>query len=175
MSRIFWIAARLSVPSATGLVYQLMSEWDAWVKPRPFTEEDVQRLAKAMGAADVARWGDKLPAVKLDRRGKPKAASLEGRQVVAARLELEQWLAMERRRILGRLGSLSKLMDPHSGLLPWVVEQGFTNPREKLLDVLGWWADRRCTSCKGAGVRSEMACSCCKGFVSGTFLTGLMG
>lgn len=159
----YLIASGKSPATLGRFVYQLMSEWDACAKPRPFTDDDVQRLAKGMSADDVARWEDKLPAVKLDRRRKPKAASLEVRQIAAARLELEQWLTMERRRVLGRLGSLSKLMDPHSGLLPWVIQQGFTNPREKLLDVLGWWADRRCTSCNGTGVRNEMACSCCKG------------
>lgn len=123
-----------------------MSEWGACAKPRPFTDEDVSRLAAAMSDSDVERWNDQLPPTKLDKRGKPKKTSAGGRKLAAARLELENWLTTERRRILGRLHTLPKLIDPHAGFLPWVVKQGVRNPRDKLLDVLAWWADRRCVA-----------------------------
>lgn len=160
----YLIAAGIAPAQIGRLVYQLMSEWDACAKPRPFTDDDVQRLAAAMSDADVDRWNDQLPPTKMDKRGKPKKTTAEARKLAAARLELENWLITERRHILGRLRSLPKLMDPDAGFLPWVIEQGIRNPREKLLDVLGWWADRRCTSCQGTGMRKDRTCPDCKGF-----------
>ncbi|WCM88830.1 hypothetical protein [Acidovorax sp. NCPPB 3576] len=159
-----YLIAAGTTPARLGrYIYSLMAEYDACAKPRPITDDAVRRMSKEVSAADEKRWKDQLPALKLDGRGRPTKASVEARKMAAARLELNKWLAGERRRVLGRLHSLPKLMDPHSGLLPWVVARGGSTPEGKLLDVLGWWADRLCPSCSGTKKQGGRTCTACRG------------
>lgn len=137
------------------MVYQLMTEWDGCAKPKRLTHEDIQRLAETMPRITMGKKGRKVQALDLP----------------GARAAAEEFLATERRRILGRLKSLPALMDPHAGLLPWVVARGMADPSLKLLDVLGWWADRNCTACNGTmwqvlpgtNVQSKTPCKVCHG------------
>lgn len=157
------IAAGSSKAVIGRYVYQLMTEWDACAKPRPITEADIQKIA------------ERLPRVKRVKAGKRGPRTVEALDTASARVQLDEWLAGERRRILGRLQALPKLMDQHAGLLPWVEQQGYAKPREKLLDVLGWWADRRCPACLGTAERGSLACKTCKGFGQREIPHGLEG
>ncbi len=145
------IAAGSTTASLGRYVYQLMTEWDACAKPRVPTAADIERLA------------EHLPRIKVEKRNKRGVRQVEALDLQGAMAEADAWLIAERRRVLGRLRSLPKLMDRHSGLLPWVVAQGYTSPDVKLLDVLGWWADRRCPVCSGTKVRDGRACKVCRG------------
>lgn len=159
----YLIAAGLASNKIGRYVYQLMTEWDASAKPRPVSDTDIERIA------------ERLPRIKTTKQGRRGARTVETLDLSAARAKLAAWMDGERRRILGRLHSLPKLMDPHAGLLPWVVARGYTSPREKLLDVLGWWADRRCMACQGTGERENRACKSCKGFGTRDIPHGLEG
>lgn len=141
------------------LVYQLMTEWDGTAKPQRVTPDDIRRIAEGM------------PRVMMGKKGRKGGRQVESLDIPGARAQAEQHLAVERRRILGRLKSLPALMDPHAGLLPWVVAKGITPPGEKLLDVLAWWADRNCIACQGTmwqlvpgtNYQSKTPCKACHG------------
>lgn len=132
-------------------VQQLMAEWDACAKPRAVTDQDLERVA------------EQLPRITITKQGRRGPKTVQVLDMASARQHFDAWMVGERRRILGRLHSLPKLMDEHAGLLPWVSRRGYTNPREKLLDVLGWWADRRCAACGGTGIAKDLACKACRG------------
>lgn len=141
------------------LVYQLMTEWDGTAKPQHLAYEDIKRIAEGM------------PRVMVAKKGRKGGRQVERLDIPGAQAHAEGHMATERRRILGRLKSLPALMDPHAGLLPWVVARGITPPGEKLLDVLGWWADRNCSACQGTklqvvpgtNVQSKTPCKACHG------------
>ncbi|WCM86668.1 hypothetical protein [Acidovorax sp. NCPPB 3576] len=145
------IAAGSTTASLGRYVYQLMTEWDACAKPR------------VPNAADIERLAEHLPRIKVEKRNKRGVRQVEALDLQGAIAEADAWLIAERRQVLGRLRSLPKLTHPHSGLLPWVVAQGYTSPDVKLLDVLGWWADRRCPVCSGTKVRDGRVCKVCRG------------
>lgn len=121
-------------------VYQLMAEWDSCAKRRKISQEDIEHVAEAM---------PRIKAQKTTRTGKVRV--VESLDIKGAQEKVEELMAIERRAILMRLKSLQRLMDEHSGLLPWVVAQGTPNARGVLLNVLGWWADRTCADCDGTG------------------------
>lgn len=113
---------------------QLTSEWDVCTPPRRLTRADIEKLA------------EHLPRVLVPHKsGKPRL----GLDLKAANAEAQAWCDGERRRIIGRLKSLPKLMDPHAGLIPWLVSRNVPDPDGVLLDVLGWYLDRRCPGCNG--------------------------
>lgn len=145
------IAAGSSTACLGRYVYQLMTEWDGCARPKQITDEDLKRIASALPRVSVTKQG---------RRGLRTSAALD---LAGARAKVDEWLAGERRRVLSRLHSLPKLMDPHSGLLPWVVARGGSAPEVKLLDVLGWWADRRCSACQGTKEHEGRVCKVCRG------------
>ncbi len=146
------IAAGSTTASLGRYVYQLMTEWDACAKPRVPTAADIERLA------------EHLPRIKVEKRNKRGVRQVEALDLQGAMAEADAWLIAERRQVLGRLRSLPKLTHPHSGLLPWVVAQGYTSPDVKLLDVLGWWADRRCPVCSGTKDPEDgRRCKVCRG------------
>lgn len=133
-------------------VQNLMTEWDACARPRPMTAEGITKIAEAM------------PRIKTEKRNKRGGVKVvESLDMAGARAHFDEWMDGERRRVLGRLRSLNRLMDPDSGLLPWVMNQGIQNAREKLLDVLGWWADRNCPECQGTRERGGKLCKACHG------------
>lgn len=147
-----YLIAAAKAPAVIGrYVYQLMSEWDGCAKPRMFAPADIERLA------------EHLPRVKVQKRGKRGLREVDALDLVGARAEADAWQANERRRVLQRLPSLRRLVDEHAGLLPWVTGLGVEEPRLKLLDVLGWWADRRCLVCEGTGKCGDLGCKSCKG------------
>lgn len=122
------------------LIYQLMSDWDGCAKRRAFTPEDIEQIAQRM------------PPIKTEKRNRKGVARvIESLDLAGAAAQLDKALATERRSILMRLKSLPRLMDDHSGLMPWVVGQGIEDPRRKLLDALAWWVDRNCLTCGGTG------------------------
>lgn len=147
----YLIAAGCTPARLGRYVYQLMAEWDSCAKPRPVTPADIERLAA------------ELPRIKATKQTKRGAQVVERLDLVGAQAKYGEWLEGERRRVLGRLKSLQPLMDAHAGLLPWVVGRGYQNASQKLLDVLGWWADRRCQACHGTAEREGRPCKRCKG------------
>ncbi len=147
-----YLIAAGAAPAQIGRsVYSLMAEWDACAKPRPITEEDIARIAEQL---------PRIRVVKQGKRGTPK--TVEALDLAGARAQVDEWMGAERRRIVSRLRSLPKLLDPHAGLLPWVKAQGYGNARDKLLDVLGWWADRCCPNCHGTGEADGRTCKHCR-------------
>lgn len=113
---------------------QLTSEWDVCTPPRRLTRADIEKLA------------EHLPRVLAPHKsGTPRL----GLDLKAANAEAQNWCNGERRRIIGRLKSLPKLMDPHAGLIPWLKARGVEDPDAVLLDVLGFYLDRRCPACNG--------------------------
>lgn len=159
----YLIAAGMSPAPIGRYVFQLMTEWDACPKPPSATAEDLERIALH------------LPRIKTIKKGKRGVRTIETLDIAGARVKHERWMADERARILARLKSLHRLMDPHAGLLLWVTRKGYANPSEKLLDVLGWWADRRCTACGGTGEKDGRVCRKCKGLCQREVPHGLEG
>lgn len=147
----YLIAAGCTPARLGRYVFQLLAEWDACAKPRPVTPADIERIAA------------ELPRLLSTKKGKKGPQVVERLDLVAAQAKYAEWLAVERRVVLARLKSLQPLMDPHAGLLPWVVARSLQNPSQKLLDVLGWWADRRCPACEGTKEQEGRACNRCKG------------
>lgn len=147
----YLIAAGKSAAFIGRHVYQLMSDWDSCAKPRTFTAADIEQLAQHM------------PRIKVQKRTKRGVKEVEALDLAAARAEADAWTEAERRRVIQRLPSLRHLVDEHAGLLPWVTALGITQPRAKLLDVLAWWADRRCPVCQGTKEREGRTCKACRG------------
>ena len=147
-----YLIAAGATPARLGrYVFQLMSEWDSCAKPRPATAADIEHLAA------------ELPRLKATKRTKRGTQIVERLDLVSAQNRYAEWLEKERHQVFVRLKSLQPLMDPHAGFLPWVVARGYQNPARKLLDVLGWWADRRCSACEGTKEREGRPCKKCRG------------
>ncbi|SDP28731.1 hypothetical protein SAMN04489708_11059 [Paracidovorax cattleyae] len=147
-----YLIASGKTPAVIGRrVYQLMTEWDSCAKPRSLTSADIELIAQ------------RLPRIKVQKHGKRGVREVEALDLLGARAAADAWLAEERRRVLQRLPSLRHLVDEHAGLLAWVAGRGINEPRTKLLDVLGWWADRRCPVCQGTKERDGQACKVCRG------------
>ncbi|WP_159917858.1 hypothetical protein [Pantoea sp. 18069] len=134
------------------LVYQLMSEWDARLKPRALTDADIERVAEQM---------PRLVKKTKDRRGERVTESLD---IAGARASAALWHQQQRREILEKLPAFRKLMDRHAGFRPWVLALGIEDARSKLVDVLLWWCDRRCQTCGGTNLAKGKTCKVCHGF-----------
>lgn len=134
------------------LVYQLMSEWDARLKPRVLTEADIEAVARQM---------PRLVKRTNDRRGVRETESLD---LVGARAAAGVWLQHQRIETLVKLPTFPKLMDLHAGFMPRVLALGVEDARKKLTDVLLWWCDRRCPACGGTNLVKGKTCKTCHGF-----------
>lgn len=148
----YLISAGLQRASLGRLVYQLMAEWDARLKPRALTDADIERVAEQM---------PRLVKKTTDRRGTRVTETLD---LAGARAAAAVWQKQQRREILEKLPAFQKLMDPHAGLMPWVLALGAEDARGKLADVLLWWCDRRCPSCGGTNLAKGRTCKACHGF-----------
>lgn len=137
----YLIASGIQPAKLGRLVYQLMSEWDARVKPRALTDAEIKRIAEQM---PLKRGG------RLD--------------MVGARVAERKWQEQQRLEILAKLPAFKKLMDRHAGFLPWVLDKGISDAERKLTDVLLWWCDRKCPCCGGVKLEIVGACDVCHGF-----------
>lgn len=148
----YLISAGLQRSALGRLVYQLMAEWDARLKPRELTDAEIEKVAEQMPL---------LVKRTTDRRGARVTESLD---LAGARAAAALWQKQQRREILEKLPAFQKLMDPHAGLMPWVLALGAEDARGKLADVLLWWCDRRCPSCGGTNLAKGRTCKACHGF-----------
>lgn len=134
------------------LVYQLMSEWDARLKPRVLTDADIEAVAQQM---------PRLVKRTTDRRGVRETEALD---LVGARAAAAAWLQHQRIETLTKLPTFPRLMDAHAGFMPRVLALGVADARTKLVDVLLWWCDRRCPVCGGTNLAKGKTCKACHGF-----------
>ncbi|MDH0776349.1 hypothetical protein N5C96_23345 [Delftia tsuruhatensis] len=137
----YLIAAGIQRAVLGRLVQQLICEWDRREKPRPLTDEQLQRVAEQMPRKSRGR---------LD--------------MVGARVAEGRWHMERRMEILRGLPQYTRLVDAHAGFLPWVLAQGIKDARAKLTDVLLWWCDSKCPGCGGLKLGEMAICETCKGF-----------
>jgi len=109
----YLIAAGIQRAGLGRLVQQLICEWDRREKPRPLTDEQLQRVAE-----------------QLPRKSRGRL------DMVGVRVAEGRWHMERRMQILASLPQCSRLMDAHAGFLPWVLAQGIQDARAKLTDVL---------------------------------------
>lgn len=81
--------------------------------------------------------------------------------MIGARIAQGRWLEQRRMQVLSKLPTFPKLMDCHTGFLPWVLAQDIKDARNKLADVLLWWCDRKCQCCGGNTQEEVLPCEAC--------------
>lgn len=149
------IASGLAVHQIGRYLDQLTSEWDACTPPRRLNKQDIERVAQEMPRIKVNKDGCEV--MVLDMPGAHEKA--------------QKWVNAGRRRVLGKLKTLPKLMDESRGVMPWMVARGIAEPEHVLLDVLGWILDRKCPACNGTqwevvsgtNRHGSKACRTCRG------------
>ncbi|WP_295379590.1 hypothetical protein [uncultured Pseudacidovorax sp.] len=146
---------------------QLVSEWGACAPPRRYTKEDIERLAQTYPPVTAVKGGREVHLPDIAR----------------AHAQVQSWQDAERRAVIARLKSLPRLMDGHAGVIPWMRARGIQDPELVLLDVLGWYLERRCAVCggtkwqlaPGTNRQSSQVCRACGGSGERTHPHGLVG
>jgi hypothetical protein len=137
----YLIAAGMSRSRLGGLLKNLQSEWDGVAKPRRYTQEDVERIAKTMPRMSISRTTKK----EL-KRGEVKRVEMI--DYAGARAVLKNHYAQEMKLIGLTLRSFVQVRDAmRARMMAWGHEHAQAS--DVAHDLLMWWLAPICDHCHG--------------------------